>query len=231
MSGSFRIESRRQALPGRFHHPRSKDATHDHVVFTLPDRPATTRIIYNDPRRFGFMDRCAARSMPSTTSCSRLSASSRRAMRSRRRLPGRTPSAGRQTSLKAALLDQRIIAGLGNIYVCEALWRARLSPRRKAGDRWSTGAADLSRGWRRLTLSIRTVIADAIAAGGSIAARLSPGRRIARLFPAQFRRLRPRRATLPPRGMRAGRSGESSRQAGRHSIVPPARPDAEASTP
>ena len=67
---------------------------------------------------------------------------------------------GRRTSLKAALLDQRIVAGLGNIYVCEALFRARLSPRREAGTIGPARAA-------RLAASIKAVLAEAIAAGGS----------------------------------------------------------------
>ncbi len=68
--------------------------------------------------------------------------------------------AGRRTSCKAALLDQRIVAGLGNIYVCEALFRARLSPEQAAGD---LGRPAL----RRLVQAIRAVLAEAIAAGGS----------------------------------------------------------------
>ena len=74
--------------------------------------------------------------------------------------------AGRSAPLKAVLLDQKIIAGLGNIYVCEALWRARLSPRRAAGTlvrRDGTAGERLD----RLTQAVRAVIADAIAAGGS----------------------------------------------------------------
>ncbi len=67
---------------------------------------------------------------------------------------------GRRTSLKAALLDQRVVAGLGNIYVCEALFRARLSPSRQAA---SVGAVRAA----RLVSSIKTVLAEAIAAGGS----------------------------------------------------------------
>jgi formamidopyrimidine-DNA glycosylase len=67
---------------------------------------------------------------------------------------------GRRTSLKAALLDQRVVAGLGNIYVCEALYRARLSPAREAG---TIGPARAG----RLVTSIRAVLAEAIAAGGS----------------------------------------------------------------
>lgn len=68
--------------------------------------------------------------------------------------------AGRHTPVKAALLDQRIVAGLGNIYVCEALFRARISPRRKAGSVKGQRAA-------RLAEAINSVIAEAIAAGGS----------------------------------------------------------------
>ncbi|HEU0156922.1 MAG TPA: DNA-formamidopyrimidine glycosylase, partial [Stellaceae bacterium] len=68
--------------------------------------------------------------------------------------------AGKQTSLKAALLDQRIVAGLGNIYVCEALYRARLSPQRLAG---SIGRGRSA----RLAEAIRTVLNEAIEAGGS----------------------------------------------------------------
>lgn len=68
--------------------------------------------------------------------------------------------AGRRTSVKAALLDQRVVAGLGNIYVCEALFRARLAPWRLAGAIGRAGTA-------RLVEAIRAVLEEAIAAGGS----------------------------------------------------------------
>ena len=80
--------------------------------------------------------------------------------------PGFGPSvlaaalAARRTSLKAALLDQRVVAGLGNIYVCEALFRARLSPERESG---SVGRAAVG----RLVVAIRAVLEEAITAGGS----------------------------------------------------------------
>jgi len=74
--------------------------------------------------------------------------------------------AGRAAPLKAALLDQTIIAGLGNIYVCEALWRARLSPRRSAGSLVRASGRPTER-LERLAVHIRDTIADAIAAGGS----------------------------------------------------------------
>jgi formamidopyrimidine-DNA glycosylase len=71
---------------------------------------------------------------------------------------------GRTAPLKAMLMDQRLIAGLGNIYVCEALWRARLSPARKAGTLAGRGGAARA---AALAEAIRTVLQDAIAAGGS----------------------------------------------------------------
>ena len=68
--------------------------------------------------------------------------------------------------MKAVLLDQKIVAGLGNIYVCEALWRARLSPKRAAGTLVRKNGAPTER-CNHLADAIRAVIADAIAAGGS----------------------------------------------------------------
>lgn len=67
---------------------------------------------------------------------------------------------GRRTPIKAALLDQRVVAGLGNIYVCEALYRARLAPDRLAGDVDAPGVG-------RLVRAIRATLTEAIAAGGS----------------------------------------------------------------
>jgi formamidopyrimidine-DNA glycosylase len=72
--------------------------------------------------------------------------------------------AGRKAPLKAALMDQRLIAGLGNIYVCEALWRARLSPDRKAGTLATRAGAPKA---AALAGAIRTVLSEAVAAGGS----------------------------------------------------------------
>jgi formamidopyrimidine-DNA glycosylase len=74
--------------------------------------------------------------------------------------------AGRAAPLKAVLSDQRVIAGLGNIYACEALWRARLSPRRTAGSLVRAGGEPSER-LARLVDAVRAVIADAIEAGGS----------------------------------------------------------------
>ena len=74
--------------------------------------------------------------------------------------------AGRASPVKAALLDQKLVAGLGNIYVCEALWRARISPRRLARTLVTKSGRPTPR-LERLSGHIRNVIAEAIAAGGS----------------------------------------------------------------
>ncbi|MEN5275442.1 bifunctional DNA-formamidopyrimidine glycosylase/DNA-(apurinic or apyrimidinic site) lyase [Brucella sp. TWI432] len=162
MSGSFRIEADdAQAIPGDFHHERSKIAKHDHVVFHLL-RPngAAARIIYNDPRRFGFMLFAEKGTLDMHPLLKGLGAEP-----TGNRLSGEllgTLFEGRKTPLKAALLDQRLIAGLGNIYVCEVLWRSRLSPMRSAGS-----IANDKPVLERLAGDIRSVIAEAIAAGGS----------------------------------------------------------------
>jgi formamidopyrimidine-DNA glycosylase len=162
MSGSFRIEAPEGAeTPGVFHHDRSKDPAHDHVTFVLS---TGTRIVYNDPRRFGFMDivpraQIAAHAFFRDIGVEPLG----------NELDGQLLAAlfaGKRTPLKAALLDQRLVAGLGNIYVCEALHRASLSPRRAAGTIARKGAASSPRA-DLLAASIRAVLEEAVAAGGS----------------------------------------------------------------
>lgn len=156
MSGSFRIEEASEAEPiGTFYHPRGKAGVHDHVIFHLS---GGKRVVYNDPRRFGFMDWTARGAIGGNPHLAGL---------------GVEPLgnefagpllvalfAGKRGPLKTALLDQRLIAGLGNIYVCEALHRAGLSPERSAG---SLTAAE----GERLAAAIREVLAEAVAAGGS----------------------------------------------------------------
>lgn len=162
MSGSFRVDQMGEtASPGAFHIPRSKAAAHDHVVF---DMEGGARITYNDPRRFGFMILADAARLDEQPLLKHLGVEP----------TGNALSAeliaeafrGKATSLKAALLDQTLIAGLGNIYVCEALWRAHLSPRRQAGTLATASGGPTVRA-TRLAEAIRAVIADAIAAGGS----------------------------------------------------------------
>ena len=158
MSGSFRVDA---STPGAFHHPRSKNAAHDHVVFHLSSGATVT---YNDPRRFGFM-----RLMPRAEMARDPMFAGLGIEPLGNELDGALLArlfAGKAAPLKAALLDQRLIAGLGNIYVCEALHRAGLSPRRAAGD-LQTKAGRPTAGATRLAQAIRDVLEEAVAAGGS----------------------------------------------------------------
>lgn len=162
MSGSFRVETpETSATPGDFHHPRGAAGAHDHVVFHLSNG---ARVTYNDPRRFGFMDltpRAALEAHPAFKDLGIEPLGNA--------LDGAHLAEllrGRKAPLKAALLDQRLIAGLGNIYVCEALHRARLSPKRAAGTlARKSGAPTEAAG--RLAQDIRAVLEDALRAGGS----------------------------------------------------------------
>jgi formamidopyrimidine-DNA glycosylase len=170
MSGSFRVvRDEGQTIPGQFHHPRHEDRAHDHVVFHMSSGAA---VVFNDPRRFGYMKIIA-----------------RKALDDEPLLKGLGPEplgnefdatmlaqscANKKTSLKAALLDQRVVAGLGNIYVCEALYRSHLSPRRlaatlatKAGQRKGVAGGEPTDHARRLVGAIHAVLNQAIKAGGS----------------------------------------------------------------
>ncbi len=161
MSGSFRIEAGSDAdTPGVFHHQRGKLATHDHLVLELSGADgASHRVVYNDPRRFGFVDLIEVGGLDSNRFLKGLGVEP-----TGNELSGDVISAlfeKKVTPLKSALLDQRLIAGLGNIYVCEALWRSGLSPERAAKSVSGTLMAE------RLASDIRMVIAEAIQAGGS----------------------------------------------------------------
>ena len=128
---------------------------HDHVVFTMSNRATIT---YNDPRRFGFMELWPLADMDAYPRLQTLGPEPLSNHFSAASLNEKL--AGKATPIKAALLDQSVVAGLGNIYVCEALFRAGISPRRKA----SSVAGKRS---ERLAPAINEVIAEAIAAGGS----------------------------------------------------------------
>ncbi|MBL4759064.1 MAG: bifunctional DNA-formamidopyrimidine glycosylase/DNA-(apurinic or apyrimidinic site) lyase [Rhizobiales bacterium] len=158
MSGRFLIN---QAGTAGFHDEIPRKVAHDHVVITLSDG---TLITYNDPRRFGYM---------------LLVPESDLEQHPRFRDIGVEPLGnhlnepflndafrGRATSLKAALMDQRIVAGLGNIYVCEALHMSSLSPERSAGSITTKSGAPGKR-IAPLVTAIRDVLTRAIAAGGS----------------------------------------------------------------
>jgi formamidopyrimidine-DNA glycosylase len=170
MSGSFRVlKDEEQEAPGKFHHPRADSRAHDHVVFRMS---SGATVVFNDPRRFGYMKIIA-----------------RGAIEDEPLLRGLGPEplgnefdakmlaracVNKKTSLKAALLDQRVVAGLGNIYVCEALHRSHLSPRRlaatlatKAGSRKGIAGGEPTDHARRLVDAIHAVLNQAIKAGGS----------------------------------------------------------------
>ena len=165
MSGSFRVDRQERAEPiGVFHHPRNAADRHDHVVFHVAGPGGAARVVYNDPRRFGFMLLTGRTALDDHPLIRDLGVEPTGNLLSAEHLAG--CFAGKAAPLKAALLDQKIIAGLGNIYVCEALWRARLSPRRRAGT-LVTAAGRASARLRGLTEAVRDVIAEAIAAGGS----------------------------------------------------------------
>ncbi|MCW4115808.1 bifunctional DNA-formamidopyrimidine glycosylase/DNA-(apurinic or apyrimidinic site) lyase [Aurantimonas sp. MSK8Z-1] len=166
MSGSFRIERCNEVeTPGLFHHPRSEERLHDHVLLHLQTRggpPAS--IVFNDPRRFGYMTLLPRAEMEAHPFFRDLGLEP-----TGNALDGTALAAlfaGKQAPLKAALLDQRLIAGLGNIYVCEALWRAGLSPRRGAGSLVRKDGRPTTR-LEALARHVRETIADAIEAGGS----------------------------------------------------------------
>ena len=165
MSGSFRIETEDDdETPGVFHHERSKSTAHDHVVFdVVAANGARSRVVFNDPRRFGFM--LFAEGSPETHPM----LAGLGVEPTGNALDGVLLASllkGRRSPLKAALLDQKLIAGLGNIYVSEALWRAGLSPLREAGTIAKPGKKAREQS-ERLAEAIRSVISDAIAAGGS----------------------------------------------------------------
>lgn len=165
MSGSFRIEQGGLSdLPGEFHYARSKDGKHDHVVFHLDSGEMGCRVIYNDPRRFGFMHLWPRAELDLYPAFAGLGPEPTGNLLDADVLAKKFE--GRAQPLKSLLLDQTVIAGLGNIYVCEALWRAGLSPLRK-GATLVTGSGKPSPALETLVQAIRDVIADAIAAGGS----------------------------------------------------------------
>jgi len=162
MSGSFRVDGATGThAPGRFHHPRQAAGRHDHVVFHLSTGRTVT---YNDPRRFGFMKIVNGGEIDREPHLRHLGPEP--LSRAFNAAVLAAACAGKRTSLKAALLDQRVVAGLGNIYVCEALFRARLSPKKAAG-LLATRAGKPTARAKLLVDAIRAVLEDAIRAGGS----------------------------------------------------------------
>ncbi len=155
MSGRFSV-AKPASLSGPDFSTHDGDPKHDHVIFVMSNEQA--HIVYNDPRRFGFMDLVETEALESS-----------------RHFSGMGPEplgnaftvdafkesiSKRAAPIKSVLLDQSVVAGLGNIYVCEALFRAGISPRRKA--KTVAGARSA-----RLYAAIRSVLEEAIHAGGS----------------------------------------------------------------
>jgi formamidopyrimidine-DNA glycosylase len=162
MSGSFRVlDNGSEQTPGRYHHERSKELAHDHVLFHMSSGALVT---FNDPRRFGFMKLVPRRALDAEPLLRALGPEPLGNEFDAALLA--TACKGKKTSLKAALSDQRVVAGLGNIYVCEALNRARLSPKRMASTLATKSGAPHQRA-ERLVESIKAVLNDAIKAGGS----------------------------------------------------------------
>jgi formamidopyrimidine-DNA glycosylase len=156
MTGRFEVEGAdKQIRPGVFHYAPPSDPKHAHVIFET-DRGC--RITYSDPRRFGFMDLIPTDKLAEHPWFARMGPEPL--------APGFDTDVlvqafkNRKQGPKTLLLDQRVVAGLGNIYVCEALHRAHVSPLKPAG------------GIKRQKLSalveaIKAVLAEAVEAGGS----------------------------------------------------------------
>jgi formamidopyrimidine-DNA glycosylase len=164
MSGRFSISydgTGPTSQPGRFALATGTDPTHDHVVLKMSNGATIT---YNDPRRFGFMDLEPEAGLDTSKHFAAMGIEPLGNALTAQAIA--TVAHGRKTDLKAFLLDQRNIAGLGNIYVCEALFRARLSPRRRAGCLANVSSKPTRRA-ERLVPVIRSVLEEAIAAGGS----------------------------------------------------------------
>lgn len=158
MSGRMVIEhpgDAEAARPGAFKHDVSIGGKHEHIVFTVGNG---TMIRFSDPRRFGSMDLTTEAGLARHPLLRHLGPEPLDPALDGPVLAGLLT--GKRTPIKSALLDQRLIAGLGNIYVCEALFDAGLSPRRGAHTVGKVRAA-------RLVAAIKAVLLRAIEAGGS----------------------------------------------------------------
>lgn len=156
MSGRFEIaRPTGQDRPGHFHYAVEPDPKHAHVLFETEDGE---KITYYDPRRFGYMDLLDTETLAEHPWFKGLGPEPLSSVFDADHLAAAFK--GRKQGPKTLLLDQRIVAGLGNIYVCEALHRARISPFKPAGTIRKPRLV-------RLVEDIREVLGEAIAAGGS----------------------------------------------------------------
>jgi formamidopyrimidine-DNA glycosylase len=160
MTGRFRIDHA-NGLSRQAAQAQRKVPKHEHIVFHLGDG---TAVRYSDIRRFGLMDLIRAERLDKHALFKGLGIEPLS--------PAFTPEwlaerlKGKATSIKAALLDQKLIAGLGNIYACEALHRAGISPMKLAGT-LATKSGKPTKKAEALVAAVKTVLAEAIKAGGS----------------------------------------------------------------
>lgn len=159
MTGRFTVSAESgKARPGLVRRDGAGATAHRHISFVMEGPKGEWRIDYDDPRRFGFMDLVDTADLENSRHFA--------GMGPEPMGPGFTPEGlkasltGRTAPIKTALLDQSVVAGLGNIYVCETLFRAKISPRREAQNISAAKTASLHR-------TIREVLAEAIEAGGS----------------------------------------------------------------
>jgi formamidopyrimidine-DNA glycosylase len=156
MTGRFEIESGAPSVrPGDFHHAAPADPKHAHIVF---ETDAGALVTFFDPRRFGYMDLIATDALARHPWFSGLGPEPLGSDFNAAYLAGAL--AGKKQNIKVTLLDQRIVAGLGNIYVSETLHRAGVSPLRPAG-KIAPGRLE------RVVGAVREVLEEAIEAGGS----------------------------------------------------------------
>jgi formamidopyrimidine-DNA glycosylase len=156
MSGRFSVVSDQGVKTfDDYAYDTGADPKHDHVVLHVE---GGSQVVYNDPRRFGFMDIVATNALETCKHFAHMGPEPLGNSFNAAVLI--TAFEGKKSPIKSALLDQANVAGLGNIYVCEALFRAGIDPQRQAS---SLKKAEIE----RLTPHIRAVLTDAINAGGS----------------------------------------------------------------
>jgi formamidopyrimidine-DNA glycosylase len=163
MTGRFSIDHANGAAeaPGKFSHEHKPAPKHEHIVFHLGDG---TAVRYTDARRFGLMDLVRENQLESHALFKGLGVEPLSSDFAPAWLASKLK--GKATSIKAALVDQRLIAGLGNIYASEALFRAHVSPVKLAGS-LATKTGKPTKRTEALVDSVKAVLEDAIRAGGS----------------------------------------------------------------
>jgi len=163
MTGRFSIDQAngKTLELGEFEDEQKPAPKHEHIVFHLADG---TAVRYSDTRRFGLMDLISGKTLPAHALFKGLGVEPLSADFTPEWLGDRLK--GKATSIKAALVDQRLIAGLGNIYACEALFRAGISPLRLAGT-LATKTGKPTKAIDALVKAVKSVLGEAIKAGGS----------------------------------------------------------------